>query len=74
MLNGLKKLKRETKPRHKQCQHNWCFAHSIYAMNDADGLAIHRQCSKCGIHELCKIPQPRWTRSIGGFDLPNLRS
>ncbi len=79
MANELKTLKPTKKPgdRKKQCQHYWSYEHAVYSMGDGGddrGIAVHRQCSTCGVHELLKVHQPKWTRSVKGFSLPDLRA
>lgn len=73
--NGLKPLKSTRKGGGKKaaCDHYWGYDHTIYSTsNDGPGLAIHRQCSKCRVHELHKIPDPKWTRNVRGFQLREL--
>lgn len=74
--NELKPLKREKKSnaRKPHHEHHWAYEHMIYGLGDmaSEGIAVHRQCSECGVHELCKVYMPKWTRNVKGFDLPNL--
>lgn len=75
--DGLKLLKakseRKSGPR---CEHTWTYEHTVYGLGDGgdrEGIAAHRQCRDCGIHELCKVQRPTWTRNVKGFSLPDLR-
>lgn len=57
-----------------RCNHSWYYEQTIYGTGDGDdGLAIHRQCRECGVHELCKIRRPAFSRNTRGFELPDLR-
>ncbi len=76
--NGLKPLRPvKAKPgKRERCEHYWAYEHAIYSISAdgiGDGIGVHRQCDKCGIHELCKIPSPRWTRNVKGFALTDMR-
>lgn len=66
--------KKKSTTKQKRCDHDWRYDHSIYSLGEnREGVAIHRQCGVCGIHEICKIVNPAWSRSVRGFDLPDLR-
>jgi hypothetical protein len=59
----------------KKCDHWWTYEHVIYQsrQNTKNGIAVHRQCSRCGVHELTKIHNPKWTRDTRGFSLTDMR-
>lgn len=75
--NGLRELKRIKRPKPKRCDgHYWLIDHTIYACDrgNEDAFTVHRQCHKCGRHEICRVRHPVFTNNVKSYELPDLRS
>ena len=56
-----------------QCHHEWLWEHIVY-----EGGFVHRQCDKCGIHQVGKagpfrVVEPAEMGPGKKWDLPDLR-
>lgn len=75
--NGAKELKRVKREKPNRCDgHVWLVDHTIYRCDkclNENAFTVHRQCSKCGKHEVCRVTAPGWSNSTRMYDLPNLR-
>lgn len=54
------------------CKHDWFFEHTIYQGRSVskNSAAIHRQCSKCGKHEMAFVS--KWVAKPRGYSVVEL--
>lgn len=38
----------------KKCNHYWHYEHTVYGEDNSSLVSVHRQCSKCKIHQVAK--------------------
>ena len=61
-------------PKAKDRLHRWYYDHSIYHPPvdcSSDSVAVHRQCSLCGKHEMAV--SRKWRKPYNGYILPDFQ-
>lgn len=58
--------------RDEACDHHWVYEHTVWQGRSENECAVHRQCSKCGLHQMAYTEM--WSKPLKVYKLPDLRA